>query len=259
MNSRLGGEARRAKEAALILLGISGVATARVSAQQSFEPLAPRVDSMRMTLQRATEMRDIGMQWDETRIIALPGGRVALQRVYRANNSMAGEELDTVVSSVPDLRPMSHHSSGGFLTESLEIGGDTIAGWAETQGQGRRIVHMPIDSLTYDAHTFDLLVRRAPLADNYTFTVQGFLSPDRPPKTLRATVTGSASIPVEAGREVETWVVEVDFGGLSTTLWVEKRGRRLARQTIELGPGVKMVLDRLTRTPGEVRQVRESR
>ena len=78
---------------------------------------------------------------------------------------MAGEELDTVVSTVPALRPVSHHSSGGFLTESLEILGDTTAGWRETDGQGRRMVRMPLDSMTYDAHAFDLLVRCAPLAE----------------------------------------------------------------------------------------------
>jgi hypothetical protein len=235
-----------------LALLLSGRPLAHGQAGGSFEPLAPRLDSMRMLLERPTDVRDIGMLWDELAVTPHADGP-ALRRVYRTLNTLFGNQLDTVYSTVPELRPLTHRTAAGVQLEDIHFRADSIVGWVQPSGQARRSVARRADARLYDSHTFDLLVRRAPLAEGYELVVPAFLNSVDTAVTLRATVTGSARVEVERGREVESWVVKLDFAGLASTMWVEKETRRLARQVIELGGGVSMVMDRLPRVPGEVR------
>jgi hypothetical protein len=225
-------------------------------AQARFEPLAPRLDSMRILLVRTTDERDIGMLWDETTLVRAGDTGYSLRRVYRTINKLFGNHLDTVYSTVPDLRPISHRAVAGTALESIQYRSDSIVGWVEPEGKPRRRIARSADRSLYDAHTFDLLIRRAPLHPGYQLSVPALLSSQDTVATLKASVTGAATVQVEGGREAETWVVELDFAGLRSTMWVDKASRRLARQTIQLAPGVTLLMDRLPRVEGEVRERR---
>ena len=114
------------------------------------------------------------------------------------------------------------------------------------------------DSTLYDGHTFDLLIRFAPLDEGYSLTLPILITSRDSVAMATATVTGSAVIPVENGQGAETWVVLLDFAGVKSTMWVEKQTRRLARQVIELKPGIEILMDRLPRIEGEVRERRRA-
>jgi hypothetical protein len=238
------------------LLAMLVASAGPANAQAGLEPLAPRLDSMRILLTRATDERDIGMLWDEVSLVKGAGDGFSLRRVYRTINTLFGNHLDTVYSTVPELRPVSHRAVAGTALESIQFRTDSIVGWVQPEGKPRRRVARAADASLYDAHSFDLLVRRATLHAGYQLQVPALLTSQDTVAILIARVTGSASVQVEDGRQVETWVVELDFAGLPSTMWVEKTTKRLARQLIQLAPGVSLIMDRLPRVEGEVREKR---
>jgi hypothetical protein len=242
----------RSLGALAMLIASSGSA----KAQASLEPIAPRVDSMRMLLVRTTDERDIGMLWDEVTVVTNAGNGQTLRRVYRTLNGLFGNHLDTVYSTVADIRPVAHRTVAGTVLESIQFRTDSIVGWVQAEGKPRRRVARAADTTLYDAHSFDLLVRRAPLKAGYRLQVPALITSQDSIATLTARVTGSAPVAVEGGREVETWVVQLDFAGLVSTMWVEKATRRLAKQLIQLAPGMTLIMDRLPRVEGEVRERR---
>jgi hypothetical protein len=241
------------------LLGVLGLLVASgdpANAQASLEPLAPRLDSMRILLSRATDERDIGMLWDEVTVVKGITNRSSLRRVYRTVNTLFGNHLDTVYSTVPDVRPISHKAVAGTALEDVQFRSDSIVGWVQPEGKSRRRVARSADASLYDAHSFDLLIRRAPLRAGYQLRVPALLTSQDTIATLSGTVSASAQVQVESGRMVDTWVVELDFAGLKSTMWVEKTTRRLAKQVIQLAPAVVLIMDRLPRVEGEVREKR---
>lgn len=233
-----------------MLLGLLAIITlpgCSAVTRSTFEPLAPRLDSMRILLVRGTDEREIGMLWDETSLVRAGDGEYSLRRVYRSVNEVFGNQLDTMYSTVPGLRPLSHRVTAGLVAESIHYRSDSIVGWIELNGEPRRRIARVADTSLYDGHMFDMLIRRAPLRLDYQLSVPALLAYQDSVAILTATVTGSVAMEVEDGREVDTWVVEMDFAGLASTMWVEKSTRRLARQVIELAPGVSVVSDRLPR------------
>lgn len=228
-----------------------------LEAQRLFPPLAPRIDSMRMLLVRPTEERDIGMVWDEVFVVDGKPDGVRLRRVYRTVNTLLGDHLDTVYSSVPDLKPLSHKAVAGVALEEITFRLDSIVGWVQRRGQKLKQVARATNPLTYDSHTFDLIVRRAPLREGLVISVDALLAPQDTVATLTATVRGSALVMVEQGQGVDAWVVALDFAGLKGTLWIEKGTHRLVRQELKLSDDISIVMDRLPRVPGEVRVRRQ--
>ncbi len=237
----------------LLMPALAGTA----HAQHELAPIAPRLDSMRMVLIRPTDERDIGMLYDEVMVVEGSEGR-QLRRVYRTENALFGDHRDTVFSTVPELKPLSHRTVSGPALEDLQFRKDSIVGWVEAEGRPRALVRRVADSALYDGHTFDLLIRRAPLEDGFTLEVPVLLTSRDTVAKVSAIVTGSASVPVEGGRAAETWVVLLDFAGVRSTMWIEKESRRLAKQVIELQPGVDILMDRLPRVEGEVRERRRA-
>lgn len=229
----------------------------RVAAQLDLALLAPRLDSMRMVLVRPSDERDIGMLYDELALVDCGDG-MQLRRVYRTVNVLFGNHRDTVTSTVPDLKPLAHKTVSGPALEDLQFRKDSVIGWVEAEGRPRAQVRRARDTSLYDGHTFDLLIRLAPLEEGYVLTVPVLLTSSDSVAMVSATVKGRATIPVENGKAAETWVVVLDFAGVRSTMWVEKDTRRLARQVIELQPGIEILMDRLPRVDGEVRERRRA-
>lgn len=241
--------------ATLLILPLLQAASAE--AQLSLAPLVPSLDSMRMVLVRPSDERDMGMLYDEVSLVDGAEGK-QLRRVYRTVNVLFGNHRDTVTSTVPDLKPLAHKTVSGPAIEDLQFRKDSIVGWVETEGRPRARVQRAADSTLYDGHTFDLLIRFAPLDEGYSLTLPILITSRDSVAMATATVTGSAVIPVENGQGAETWVVLLDFAGVKSTMWVEKQTRRLARQVIELKPGIEILMDRLPRIEGEVRERRRA-
>ena len=60
---------------------------------------------------------------------------------------------------------------------------------------------------------------------------------------LRASVVDTAQLPTLGG-PTPVWVVEMDFAGLSSTMWIDQRNRALVQQTIRLAPEISILMTR---------------
>jgi hypothetical protein len=139
----------------------------------------------------------------------------------------------------------------GTSPEALRFTADSVVGWSTTRGRRMNVARVLAPGV-YDGTVFDLTVRAGDLRDGYSVSVPAYISEMDSVVTLSARVTGSERVEVEGGRMADAWVVQMDFAGLASTLWIDKRTRALSRQTIELAPGTSMLMDRLpVRDPGQ--------
>ena len=123
-------------------------------------------------------------------------------------------------------------------------GGCSPPGWSEAEGRPSRTIKRPATPDVFDAGTFDLLVRSAALSEGYAIEVRGLLADPDTIAILRARVTGSDSVRAEGDRFLSAWVVDMEFAGLASTMWIEKTARRLLRQTIRLSPDATILMER---------------
>jgi hypothetical protein len=198
-------------------------------------------DSMLIFLEHPGGRQPLGTLWDE--LTAVDGG-TRLRRVYRTTNTLFGNHLDTVTSALPRLTPVRHRTQAARIRQNLEFRADSVVGWSEMEGRPRRTIARPSIPGAFDAATFDLLVRSAPLTEKYAVEVRGVLAEPDTVTTLRARVAGSDSVRTEGGQYLPAWVIEMDFAGLPSTMWIEKASRRLLRQTIRLSPEATILMER---------------
>jgi hypothetical protein len=215
--------------------------------------VATGVDSMQIYLVRNGQPMHVGMLWDALRRVD-HAGSAALRREYRTENRAFGPEHMVYVYRLPGLTPVSIVDHG-TSPEVLEFRADSVVGWTTATGQ-RRQVAVALGPGVYDGTVFDLMIRAGDLRDGWSLAVPAYLTEVESIVTLSARVTGSERVQVEGGRMTDTWVVQMDFAGLASTLWIDKGTRALARQTIDLMPGVSMLMDRLPVRRADERQSR---
>jgi len=199
-------------------------------------------DSMQLWMVRGQDTVHVGRMWDSLTFFADHAGGPAVRRVYRTVNDAFGPEHDIYFYRLPDLGPISVASDGGDAGQ-IEYRGGRVMGWTERAGR-RRTVDREIAPGVYDGSVFDLLVRADDLREGYSVKVRAYLDALNVVRDLRAEVVGTELIEVADGRRVETWIVEMDFAGLLTTLWIDKETRSVARQIIHMG-AVSMLMNRV--------------
>jgi hypothetical protein len=212
--------------------------------QNRFDPRLLRrgVDSMSISLVRDGAPTIVGELWDQLDDITVRGAP-ALRRVYRTINQAFGPHLETTMVRLPDLTLLSRRTYSQATSDSVAAYGDSLRGWRD-RGQGaRRPISRPAPRLI-DGSLFDVLVRGAQLSPSYTVGIQAYLSTQDSVATLNAHVTGSDRIVERDGSAADTWRVEIDFAGLSSTLWIDRKTRALVRQIIRLTPSISMLMER---------------
>ncbi len=205
---------------------------------------------MAVYLSRGGELQHLGTLHDEyTRTEEL--GQPVLRRVYSNPSALFGHHVDTIVSAWPTLKPVRRVTNAASFQDDLLFRSDSILGSKSTAAHPPRIVARRADPLLYDGSSFDMLVRLAPLAPAYPLELPSYTSNADTTVTLRARVAGSAPLPHESGTLVDTWVVDMDFAGITSRLWIAKESRQLIRQTIDLAPGVQLLTTRVGVDPAE--------
>ena len=206
------------------------------------ERVRTTADSMQIYMVRGTDTLHVGTLWDSLQVTQHAGGP-AVRRVYRTENRAFGPEHSTYVYRLPGLTPLAGTEQGSS-PQSLEFRADSVVGWITPPRGRRRTVARALGPHVYDASVFDLLVRAGDLREGYSVSVRAYVSSLDSVTTLTARVTGTERVTVEGGRMADTWVVEMDFAGLSTTLWIDRQTRALQRQVIRLAPGISMLMNR---------------
>ena len=165
-------------------------------------------------------------------------GELRFQRVYSRTDELLGNGIDTLVDAFADitLRRTASRSDGGGV-EHMEWRNGRITGAIENRGRPERQIDTVAADGAHNSASFDLILRSAPLANNYAITIPAF-SGRQGAKTVSAKVVGSENLkPFGA-----TWRLDVDFGGRSATFWITKDSRRLVRQLVHAVPGVDFLI-----------------
>lgn len=232
-----------AAAAAVIGLALPAAAAgAQTVPDVRMERVRTTADSMQIYMIRGSDTVHLGMLWDTVQVTE-HAGAPAVRRVYHTVNRAFGPEHNAYVYRLPGLTPVSTEDLGAE-PYSLEFRADSVVGWMMASDRRRKVARA-VGPGVYDESVADLLVRASDLREGYAVSFRAYLTPYDSVGTIEARVTGTERVTVEGGRTADTWVVEMDYAGLSTTLWIDQRTRALQRQIIQLMPGMAMYMDRL--------------
>lgn len=206
--------------------------------------LALGVDSLEIFLLSGGTERRIGRLWDEVQQVDI-GGASLVRRVYRTENAVFGPTLDTTFSTWPELRPHSHRSVARIASADVEYRGDSAVGKRSVNAGKPSPIARRLPASVTDGASFDLIVRASALSAGSRVFAIAYLAVQDSVAGLSAIVIGEeAWRSTLSGQQLDLWVVEMDFGGLASTLWIDKATRALARQTIRLAPDVTIMWTR---------------
>lgn len=165
-----------------------------------------------------------------------------LVRVY-SEITTTDFRLDTIVSSLRDLRPLRYttHSSQEYadlVYDSLTVGGPHILADGDTE-----TVASPIPFPVYDGASFDLIARASPLSDGFRLAVPTFLLGSNTVTLLRGRVTGVATVDGHS-----CWVFKASFAGMPVTFWIDQSTRALRQQFLQIQTDFGMLYSTPVRT-----------
>ncbi|MBC7841636.1 MAG: hypothetical protein H7099_04965 [Gemmatimonadaceae bacterium] len=210
------------------------------------------VDSLDIYLLSGGAERRVGRLWDELQRVDVAGASLA-RRVYRTENAVFGPTLDTTYSKWPDLRPRAHWSEGRTSAVEVAYRGDSVVGHRSTTLGTVVPITRRLPRTVTDGASFDLLVRASVLTRGLRLSSTAYLAAADSVALISALVTGDEQWRTNLGGEiVNVWVVQMDYAGLASTLWIDKATHALIRQTIRLAPDITIIFSRpqLTRVGG---------
>lgn len=207
-----------------------------VRAQGGALPVEPRllgsgVDTLAVFLVRGSDTARTGVIIDNWRSDA---GQ--LVRVYTTVDRALGNGVDTIVSSITDLQPVSYSTRSSLRFADLLFVPLHVQGWVRPPNGDSTGISVTLPSVVYDGASFDLVVRASPLREGLQLAVPSFIVGPNTVMTLTGTVTGSEGVD-----GLDCWVVKADFGGLPVTFWVDKHSRRLRRQVMQPRVGMEIL------------------
>ena len=206
-----------------VLLAVAGPLTAQEMPRLDARLLPQSPETLAVYLLRGRDTIRTGTLVDELRI---SGNRIT--RIY-AEDDQISPQLDTIVSSVPELKPVSFNSRSSQMIARIAFSASTAQGWIRTAGGDSIAVRVPLPEVVYDGASFDLIVRASPLRDGYALTVPIFMAGANSVGTVGGRVRGSQAI---AGRDC--WVFAATFGAMSVTFWIDKETRSLRQQLLQV-------------------------
>jgi hypothetical protein len=215
------------------------------SGQQAASVIRPGTDTLTVYVVSARDTTAIGTVIDEIVFVESAGRRV-LRRAYHSEDQMMGARIDTLVDDAVTLAPISHRSRSSRSLEFVEFRDGRAAGWLRLANGDSVGIDAALDRDVYNASSFDLVLRSAPLHETWKAEIRSFLPATRSIIPLNAEVAGSDTIDGEA-----TWRIQTNFAGTPVTFWVGKESRRLKRQFMRLRPdmGILIAPPKHTRLP----------
>ena len=207
-------------------------------------PVNPRIlgsgtDTLAVFLVRGTDTARTGTiidQWQAS------GDR--LMRVYATVDRVLGNGLDTIVSSITDLRPVRYRTRSVERIADLTFSAGRVEGWMRLPNGDSTPVAVGLPSVVYDGASFDLILRASPLREGLELGVPSFLLGPNTVSLLTASVSGTVKVDGRA-----CWIVKADFAGMPVSFWVDKETRILRRQVMQPRVGMQIIFAHATATP----------
>ncbi len=181
------------------------------------------VDTFRVYLIRGHDTTETGFLIDALRA---DGGR--LTRVYDQRDLITGHQLDTIVSRLPDLSPVSYHDQSKQRIAQLEFALGRVDGWTRLPDGESLAVHERLPAGVFDGTSYDLVIRAADLRDSLQLTVPSFILGPNTVSAIVGRVYGSDSVD-----GADCWRFRANFTGMPVTFWIDKRTRALRRQLMQ--------------------------
>ena len=203
--------------------GVSSIEGQGASLRLDTKLLALRVDSLAVFLIRGNDTVRTGSIIDELRIEGKH-----LVRIDAMSDRILGNTVDTIVSSLEDLRPLKYSTHSPSQVTHLSFRSTEVTGWSRLPNGDSTTIRTELPTVVYDGASFDLVIRASPLAPSFELTVPSFLVGPNTVGKLTAAVTGTEIV---AGRPC--WVVKAHFASMPVTFWIDKENRSLRRQLMQ--------------------------
>ena len=175
--------------------------------------------------------QDVGTSTDT---YTVAGGRVT--KVTTLSVPMQGmNQRDSVVVMAGTLAPLTHHSTGGRSTVSLEFMDEGVVGLMTPRSGEATTVMAMTDAPVFDGAWTAEIIRSLPFAEGYVAKVALFMaeaSADEATEIVVA-VTGQETVDDRLG-----WTVDADLGPFSMTYVVDAETRDLLVTRMSPQPGV---------------------
>jgi hypothetical protein len=185
---------------------------------------------------QGSDTTESGRVTDVIRVVRV-GGRSVLQRIYRTERRESGVRLDSLIDDAVTLAPVTHRSRSAQNAELITFAPRAVSGVIRRADGDSTLVKAEVPAVVYNASSFDLVLRAAPLREGLTLAVPSLLPTTGTVISLTAKV-GSREI--IGGRSC--WRVEAVFAGMPVTFWIADVGRQLCLQIMRPVPGMAMVL-----------------
>jgi len=185
--------------------------------------LALGVDTLAVFLIRGADTVQTGSIIDELRV-----EKNRIVRIYSTSDQILGNSLDTIVSSLDNLRPLRYSTHSARQITQLSFGTAQVEGWSRLPNGDSTTVRADLPTVVYDGSSFDLVIRASPLAPNFELTVPSFFVGSNTVGKLTGSVAGTETV---ANRSC--WVVKANFAGMPVTFWIDKENRALRRQVMQ--------------------------
>ncbi len=194
--------------------------------------LGSGVDTLSVFLVQGTDTVRTGFTIDDWRV---DGDR--LVRAYSTVDRVLGNGLDTIISSLSDLRPLAYQERSLRRVADLSFAGSQVRGWIKLPNGDSTVVAARLPSVVYDDAAFDLVVRASPLRDGFRVVVPSYVIGANAVSNFTASVAGRESIDGH-----ECWVVKATVTGMPVSFWIDAESRRLRRQVMEPRAGFFIIL-----------------
>jgi hypothetical protein len=181
-------------------------------------------DTLAIYLIKGTDTVPTGTVIDQLRVDG-----EQLIRVYSSTDQVLGNRLDTIVSRLADLRPVSYHSRSPRLVAHLVFATSAVDGWLRVVNGDSVPVRVPLAATVYDAASFDLVARASDLRDNRRLAVPSFFVGSNTVGILEGRVDGSMDVDSRP-----CWVFKAVFQGMPVVFWIDKETRALRRQLLQV-------------------------
>lgn len=185
-------------------------------------------DTLEVYLVHGPNRRRTGLVVDQCQI-ASNTTDPTVTRVYRSEDALLGNRLDTIVDAWTSLSPRKYHSHSSSETVQLDWEGTRLRGITKANDKpSLTAVDEEFRQDAYDGASLDLILRASPLAPNYTVAVPVYVE-------TRGIITVTAKVAAEEIVDGHpSWRVDADFGGMPVSFWIAKDTRQLVKQVMHI-------------------------
>lgn len=192
--------------------------------------IAPQTTRWRLTVQKDTVTRDMGVMTSTTRFAEYQGRPAIL--LVRTVPTPKGNVVDSVLMLRHTLAPVWEHSHQPSKTMLLAFSDSAVTGEWTPADSAMRSVHHPLPRPVFNAAAQELLISSLPLAAGYQTLIPIYSFELGGMELDTLSVVGTGRVQLRAGGERDAWKLAFGDPFVTATYWVDRETREILRQEI---------------------------